>query len=42
LASYGLGGEKDASWPGGTTSYFVDDIVMVDGAFHQVPDGPQQ
>jgi general secretion pathway protein G len=42
LVSLGLAGELDEPWSAGTTSYFVDDIVLIDGAFYQVPDGPQQ
>mgnify|MGYP001822412467 CR=1 FL=1 len=42
LVSRGLGGELDQPWTAGTTSYFADDIVLIDGAFFQVPDGPQQ
>jgi hypothetical protein len=42
LVSLGLGGELNQPWTAGTTSHFTDDIVLIDGAFFQFPDGPQQ
>lgn len=41
LVSYGLENQPDQPWTAGPTSYFVDDIVVVDGTFIQFPDGPQ-
>ncbi len=41
LVSLGINNEFDTPWTAGPTSYFVDDIVVVDGSFIQFPDGPQ-
>jgi len=41
LASYGRNRLADQPWESGVTSYFDDDIVMMDGAFFQIPEGVQ-
>jgi general secretion pathway protein G len=41
LVSYGLDGTADTPWTSGLTSLFEADIVILDGAFFQIPEGAQ-
>lgn len=41
LASYGADAIPNQPWTQGVTSYFTDDIVLMDGSFFQVPEGAQ-
>ncbi len=41
LASFGSNLLVDQPWTSGPTSYFDDDIVMMDGAYLQIPEGVQ-
>ena len=41
LASFGLNLLADTPWESGITSYFDDDIVILDGSFLQIPEGVQ-
>ena len=42
LASYAANGLADTPWNNGVTSFFTDDIVLMDGSFFQIPEGAQQ
>ncbi|RMG44293.1 MAG: prepilin-type N-terminal cleavage/methylation domain-containing protein [Acidobacteria bacterium] len=42
IRSYGKDRTKQNSPPGGKTSNFDDDIIFIDGAFTQWPEGQQQ
>ncbi len=41
LASYAANFLADTPWEAGITSYFDDDIVILDGSFLQIPEGVQ-
>lgn len=41
LASYGANLLADLPWTNGKTSYFDEDIVILDGSFFQIPEGVQ-
>jgi general secretion pathway protein G len=41
LVSYALNGVADTPWTQGTTTFFDDDVVILDGEFWQVPEGTQ-
>jgi type II secretion system protein G len=41
LASFAANGFADQPWTDGVTSYFDDDIVIMDGSFFQIPEGSQ-
>ena len=41
LASFGRNLLVDSPWESGITSYFDDDIVVLDGSFLQIPEGVQ-
>lgn len=41
LASYGVNLLADTPWESGFTSYFTDDIVILDGSYLQIPEGVQ-
>ena len=41
LASYGVNKAADQPWTSGFTTYFDDDIVILDGEFFQIPEGAQ-
>ena len=41
LASYGANLSPDTPWESGVTTLFDDDIVLLDGAFFQIPEGAQ-
>ncbi len=41
LVSYGLNKAADQPWQSGLTSLFEADIVVLDGAFFQIPEGAQ-
>lgn len=41
VASYGANLLADQPWSSGKTSYFDEDIVMMDGSFLQIPEGVQ-
>ena len=41
LCSYAMNGLPDQPWTNGFTSYFDDDIVIMDGEFMQIPEGVQ-
>jgi general secretion pathway protein G len=41
LASFGLNKAADTPWESGFTTYFDDDIVILDGEFFQIPEGAQ-
>ncbi len=41
LVSFGANKIVDLPWTSGKTSYFDDDIVILDGSFLQIPEGEQ-
>jgi general secretion pathway protein G len=41
LASFGANLLADQPWESGKTSYFDDDIVILDGSYLQIPEGVQ-
>jgi prepilin-type N-terminal cleavage/methylation domain-containing protein len=41
LASTGADKVVNLPWTNGTTSFFADDIVILDGSFLQIPEGEQ-